>query len=170
MGFSLLWIWWGQHNLPHHEMEAHVWQVLANNWGKGLPLLHREKAAPQGERTQQQPQSRLVQNAADLHPSSQAWIWRQGGWQNPTKTTKPQILILESLLIPCLIIYLAPLSNSCSYSKNGLAGHETVTESSCFILECIRLNSTNLNFPVCSLYILVVQWHLHKQSRYPCSK
>lgn len=72
LGFALLLIWSNQHDLPHHEMQAHLCPVLANNQGKGLQILQWEKEAPQGERTPQQPQSRLVQIAADLHPSSQA--------------------------------------------------------------------------------------------------
>ena len=78
------------------------------------------------------------------------------------KKNRPKILTLESLLIPFLVIYLAPLSNCCSSCKNGLAAHETITEPSHFTLECIRLNSTNLNSLIRSLYILVVQCHLQE--------
>lgn len=67
-------------------------------------------------------------------------------------------------VIPFLVIYLFPLSNSCSSCKNGLAAHETTTEPSHFTLEHIRLNSTNLNSLICSLHILaVVQCHLREQ-------
>lgn len=60
-----------QHNPPHHEMEIRVRSWVVTEEKAYKPHKGRKQGA-QEKRMQHQPQSKLVQIAADLNPSSQA--------------------------------------------------------------------------------------------------
>lgn len=115
-----------QHDLPGHEMEACVirsWVIQISQW---------EKAGLQGERMKQQPHSRLAEITADLHPSSQAWIWKED-WATPKSSLWNHCWSHSSSFTLLLS------QNSYSSCKNGLAAHKTITEPLCFTLEYMRI-------------------------------